>query len=87
MDETSIYCASAVCNMWHEMVMEKGTGWLIAAKKYVSLWQEQREDVVRDVRIMSRWLYGCPFCFRWLMRGALAEAYAHRGILIFIVKG
>ena len=53
MDETSTYCASAVCNMWHEMVMEKGAGWLIAAKKYVSLWQEQREDVVRDVRIMS----------------------------------
>jgi len=53
MDETSIYCASAVCNMWREMVMEKGAGWLVAAKKYVSLWQEQREDVVRDVRIMS----------------------------------
>ena len=53
MGKTSIYCASAVCNMWHEMVMEKGAGWLIAAKKYVSLWQEQREDVVRDVRIMS----------------------------------
>ena len=42
-----------LCNMWHEMVMEKGAGWLVAAKKYVSLWQEQREDVVRDVRIMS----------------------------------
>ena len=53
MDETSIYCACAVCNMWREMVMENGAGWLIAAKKYVSLWQEQREDVVRDVRIMS----------------------------------
>ena len=53
MDETSTYRASAVCNMWHEMVMEKGAGWLVAAKKYVSLWQEQREDVVRDVRIMS----------------------------------
>ena len=53
MDETSTYCASDVCNMWHEMVMEKGASWLIAAKKYVSLWQEQREDVVRDVRIMS----------------------------------
>lgn len=53
MGKTSIYCASAVCNMWHEMVMEKGTSWLIAAKKYVSLRQEQREDVVRDVRIMS----------------------------------
>ena len=52
MGKTSIYCASAVCNMWHEMVMEKGAGWLIAARKYVSLWQEQREDVVRDVRIM-----------------------------------
>ena len=37
--------------------------------------------------LCPRWLYGCPFCFRWLMRGALAEAYAHRGILIFIVKG
>ena len=35
------------------MVMEKGAGWLVAAKKYVSLWQEQKEDVVRDVRIMS----------------------------------
>ena len=53
MGKTSTYCASAVCNMWHEMVMEKGASWLIAAKKYVSLWQEQREDVVRDVRIMS----------------------------------
>lgn len=53
MDETSTYCASAVCNMWHEMVMEKGAGWLVAAKKYVSLWQEQKEDVVRDVRIIS----------------------------------
>ena len=53
MGKTSTYCASAVCNMWHEMVMEKGAGWIIAAKKYVSLWQEQREDVVRDVRIMS----------------------------------
>ena len=52
MDETSPYRASAVCNMWHEMVMEKGAGWLVAAKKYVSLWQEQKEDVVRDVRIM-----------------------------------
>ena len=52
-DGTRIYCASAVCNMWYEMVMEKGAGWLIAAKKYVSLWQEQKEDVVRDVRIMS----------------------------------
>ena len=53
MGKTSTYCASAVCNMWHEMVMEKGAGWIIAAKKHVSLWQEQREDVVRDVRIMS----------------------------------
>ena len=53
MGKTSTYCGSAVCNMWHEMVMEKGAGWLVAAKKYVSLWQEQREDVVRDVRIMS----------------------------------
>ena len=53
MGKTSTYCASVVCNMWHEMVMEKGASWLIAAKKYVSLWQEQREDVVRDVRIMS----------------------------------
>ena len=53
MDETSIYCTSAVCNMWHEMVMEKGVDRLVAAKKYVSLWQEQKEDVVRDVRIMS----------------------------------
>ena len=53
MGKTSTYCGSAVCNMWYEMVMEKGAGWFIAAKKYVSLWQEQREDVVRDVRIMS----------------------------------
>ena len=53
MGKTSTYCASAVCNMWHEMVMEKGAGWIIAAKKHVSLWQEQREEVVRDVRIMS----------------------------------
>lgn len=53
MGKTSTYCASVVCNMWHEMVMEKGASWLIAAKKYVSLWQEQREDVVRDVRIIS----------------------------------
>ena len=53
MGKTSTYYASAVCNMWHEMVMEKGASWLIAAKKYVSLWQEQREDVVRDVSIMS----------------------------------
>ena len=53
MGKTSTYCGSAVCNMWYEMVMEKGAGRLVAAKKYVSLWQEQREDVVRDVRIMS----------------------------------
>ena len=63
MDETSIYCASAVCNMWHEMVMENGAGWLIAAKKYVSLWQEHREDVVRDVRIMSPLALGMLLLF------------------------
>ena len=77
MDETSIYCASAVCNMWHEMVMEKGAGWLVAAKKYVSLWQEQREDVVRDVRIMSPLALWMFLLFWWLMRGTLAEACAH----------
>ena len=63
MGKTSIYCASAVCNMWHEMVMEKGAGWLVAAKKYVSLWQEQKEDVVRDVRIMSPVAYGRSLLF------------------------
>ena len=69
------------------MVMENGAGWLIAAKKYVSLWQEQREDVVRDVRIMSPLALWMLLFFRRLVRGALAEACAHRGILIFIVKG
>ena len=53
MDETSTYCANAVCNMWYEILMEKGADWLFVARKYVSLWQEQREDVVCDVRIMS----------------------------------
>ena len=41
----------AICGM--KWLWNKGASWLIAAKKYVSLWQEQREDVVRDVRIMS----------------------------------
>ena len=77
MGKTSTYCASDVCNMWHEMVMEKGASWLIAAKKYVSLWQEQREDVVRDVRIMSLLALWMFLLFWWLMRGTLAEACAH----------
>ena len=87
MGKTSTYCASAVCNMWHEMVMEKVQVGLLQQKNTYLCGKNKEKKWCVMFGLCPRWLYGCSFCFRWLMRGALAEACAHRGILIFIVKG